>query len=327
MHIIIPYSSSAINNFVGLFFPLSFLLSILLFSNKPLQFPKVYTYDYMTGETNISKFKTWHCTTDNMNSFHIWVVSPKVEDSEHWLLLYSFRSPYISLSRTCSTSWGNRFCVLDYRSVHVNQPESRNITQLSGHWDWPGIDRWSMQSPAPGCFWLKGAQIISLLSDGRISGKWIQGRKWPCSLPYGENVSIIGKDEANTIKKLKDDTEMDKESCQHHRQGREPVVLGANATFPVMHSMSNKFSFILNENLVICKFTSAYSEISTVLSQLFKKNSYQNKQTGLCCGIPDIILRKRQPSSSPTNPLCEPVSSLLLPSFIALPFLPSLPFL
>jgi hypothetical protein len=71
MHIIIPYSSSAINNFVGLFFPLSFLLSILLFSNKPLQFPKVYTYDYMTGETNISKFKTWHCTTDNMNSFHI----------------------------------------------------------------------------------------------------------------------------------------------------------------------------------------------------------------------------------------------------------------
>ena len=171
---------------------------------------KVYTYDYMTGETNISKFKTWHCTTDNMNSFHNWVVSPKVEDSEHWLLLYSFRSPYISLSRTCSTSWGNRFCVLDYRSVHVNQPESRNITQLSGHWDWPGIDRWPMQSPAPGCFWLEGAEIISLLSDGRISGKWIQGRKWPCSLPYGENVSIIGKDEANTIKKLKGDTEMDR---------------------------------------------------------------------------------------------------------------------
>lgn len=231
MHIIIPYSSSAINNFVGLFFPLSFLLSILLFSNKPLQFPKVYTYDYMTGETNISKFKTWHCTTDNMNSFHIWVVSPKVEDSEHWLLLYSFRSPYISLSRTCSTSWGNRFCVLDYRSVHVNQPESRNITQLSGHWDWPGIDRWSMQSPAPGCFWLKGAQIISLLSDGRISGKWIQGRKWPCSLPYGENVSIIGKDEANTIKKLKDDTEMDKESASITGKAGNQLFLGPMPPF------------------------------------------------------------------------------------------------
>lgn len=229
-----------------------------------------------------------------MNSFHNWVVSPKIEDSEHCLLLYSCSSPCISLSRTCSTSWGNRSCVLDYRSVHVNQPESRNITQLSGHWDWPGVDRWPMQSPAPGCFWLEGAEIRSLLSDGRISGKWIQGRKWPCSLPYGENVSIIGKDEANTIKKLKGDTEMDKESCQPHRPGRKPAVLGANATFPVMHSMSNKFSFILNENLVICKFKSAYSEISTLLSQLFKKNSYQNKQTGLCCGIPHIILRKRQ---------------------------------
>lgn len=70
-------------------------------------------------------------------------------------------------------------------------------------------------------------------------------------------MSTIGKDEANTIKKLKGDTEMDKESCQHHRPGREPVVLGVNATFPVMHCMSNKF--ILNENLVICKFKSAFS--------------------------------------------------------------------
>ena len=138
-------------------------------------------------------------------------------------------------------------------------------------------------------------------------------------------MSTIGKDEANTIKKLKGDTEMDKESCQHHRPGREPVVLGANATFPVMHSMSNKF-FILNENLVICKFESAFSEIPTLLSQLFK-NSYQNKQTGLCCVVPHIILRKRQPLSSPTNPLCDPVSSLLPPSFIGLPLLPSPPFL
>lgn len=158
------------------------------------------------------------------------------------------------------------------------------------------------------------------------SGKWIQGHKWPCSLPYGENVSTIAKDEANTIKKLKGDTEMDKESCQHHRPGSEPVVLGANATFPVMHSMSNKF-FILNENLVICKFKSAFSEISTLLSQLFKKNSYQNKHTGLCYAVPHIILRKRQRLSSPTNPLCDPVSSLLLHSFIGLPLLPSPPFL
>ena len=110
MHIIIPYSSSAINNFVGLFFPLSFLLSILLFSNKPLQFPKVYTYDNMTGETNISKFKNRYSSIQ-----HLWSVSVQFSRSvlskslqPHGLQharLPCPSSPPRACSNSCPSSW------------------------------------------------------------------------------------------------------------------------------------------------------------------------------------------------------------------------------
>jgi hypothetical protein len=50
-------------------------------------------------------------------------------------------------------------------------------------------------------------------------------------LPYGENVSIIGKDEANTIKKLKDDTEMDKESASITGKAGNQLFLGPMPPF------------------------------------------------------------------------------------------------
>lgn len=87
-----------------------------------------------------------------------------------------------------------------------------------------------MQSPAPDVSGLK-EQKLDLSSDGRISGKWNSGPKWPCSLPYGENVSIIGKDEANTIKKLKGDTEMIKSPASLTGQAGSQLFLGPMPPF------------------------------------------------------------------------------------------------
>lgn len=123
MHII-PYSISAIKKFVGHFFYHS---HYLLLSNKLLQFLKSMLMIIWQVKQTLSKFKTWHCTTDHELISQLDCI-PKDRRLQSCLLLYSCSSPYISLSRTCSTSWGNRFCVLIYGSVHVNQPESRNIT-------------------------------------------------------------------------------------------------------------------------------------------------------------------------------------------------------
>lgn len=182
---------SAIKKLEGYIF-LSFPLFVIV--NK-LQFPKVYAYDYMTGETNISKFKlvlqliTWtHFTIE---------LYPKDRRLRTlFTLIFLQQSVYFSVQNLLHL-WGNRFwswlqkCACEPALIKKIFTSNCLATEIGQK------DRWPMQSPAPGCFWLEGAEI-------RFSPLWWQnfwkvnsGPQVAMFLALWRNVSIIGKDEAH----------------------------------------------------------------------------------------------------------------------------------